>query len=478
MLRVTIHTDGACKGNPGDAGVGVVIKDETGTIIREIAEYIGRTTNNEAEYIALLVGLREAVLLEASEVLVKTDSELMARQLNGQYQVKSPKLINLYQEAVDVLRGFKKARIVHVMREENSRADALANEGVKKKNKPKPAATAKETKPATAPKPVGPKPKVEAVIAETPKVVVKEQAVPSVSAITEAPTFPTARLSSPSGSELILVNGDCIAGMRSLIDDGSIDVVVTSPPYNLGISYSEYDDTSSREEYLQWMDEWAIEVKRVLDAKGSFFLNVGSKPTDPYVPFDLLGVMRKHFALQNTIYWVKSIAILKSEVGSYPGITSDVVVGHYKPINSKRFVNDCAEFIFHFTHNNDVELDRKAIGVPYQDKTNIKRWGSGESAVHCRGNTWFIPYDTINSSEKDRPHPASFPIDLPRRCITLHGKDKTGRVLDPFLGIGTSALACAELGIDFMGFEMAEDYFAISEDRVKSACKPIPTLDL
>jgi len=179
MLRVTIHTDGACKGNPGDAGVGVVIKDETGTIIREIAEYIGKTTNNEAEYIALLVGLREAVLLEASEVLVKTDSELMARQLNGQYQVKSPKLINLYQEAVDVLRGFKKARIVHVMREENSRADALANEGVKKKNKPKPAATAKESKPVIAPKPIKPKPRVEAVVAETPKPVVNEQAAPT-----------------------------------------------------------------------------------------------------------------------------------------------------------------------------------------------------------------------------------------------------------------------------------------------------------
>ncbi len=264
---------------------------------------------------------------------------------------------------------------------------------------------------------------------------------------------------SDSGALTRLYLQDCISGMREHLEDKSVDVVVTSPPYNLGIAYNGYDDTGSREDYLNWMDEWAAGVKRVLSDRGSLFLNVGSKPTDPLVPFQLLHVMLKHFDLQNVIHWVKSIAILKSEVGSYPGITQDVVVGHYKPINSTRFLNDCHEYIFHLTKHGGVSLDRLAVGVPYQDKTNIARWQNGAHGVHCRGNTWFIPYETINSREKERPHPATFPVELPARCVRLHGLDRAGLVLDPFLGIGSSAIACARLGVPFVGFEIVEEYF-------------------
>lgn len=264
-----------------------------------------------------------------------------------------------------------------------------------------------------------------------------------------------------------LYQGDCIAGMREHLSDGSVSVVVTSPPYNLGVDYKGYDDTSPREQYLDWMDEWAREIKRVLSDEGSLFFNVGSKPTDPLVPFQLLEVMRRHFTLQNVIHWVKSIAILKSEVGDYPGITQDVVVGHYKPINSKRFLNDCHEYIFHLTKRGDVRLDRLAIGVPYQDKTNVTRWANGADGLHCRGNTWFIPYETIQSRAKERPHPATFPVELPTRCIKLHGVDRTGLVMDPFLGIGASAVACARLGIPFVGFEIVPDYYDESCKRLK-----------
>lgn len=264
---------------------------------------------------------------------------------------------------------------------------------------------------------------------------------------------------SPGGAEVRLYNQDCIQGMRARLEPGSVDVVVTSPPYNLGIDYNGYDDTLSREDYLEWMGEWAGEVKRVLAADGSLFLNVGSKPTDPLVPFQLLDVMLRHFVLQNVIHWVKSIAILKSEVGNYPGITQDVAVGHYKPINSKRFLNDCHEYIFHLTKRGDVSLDRLAVGVPYQDKTNIARWSNASGGLHCRGNTWFIPYETIQSRDKERPHPATFPIELPMRCIRLHGLDRVKLALDPFLGIGSSALACHRLDVPFVGFEIAPDYY-------------------
>jgi site-specific DNA-methyltransferase (adenine-specific) len=270
------------------------------------------------------------------------------------------------------------------------------------------------------------------------------------------------------GKYLRLYLEDCISGMQRHLEDESVSVVVTSPPYNLGINYSAYDDNVSREEYLEWTDRWGREVRRVLSKQGSFFLNVGSKPSDLMVPYQILNVMCRHFVLQNVIHWVKSIAILKREVGDYPGITQDVVVGHYKPINSPRFLNDCHEYIFHFTIRGNVALDRLAVGVPYQDKSNVSRWARASHGTHCRGNTWFIPYETIQNREKDRPHPATFPIELPTRCIKLHGLERVQLVLDPFLGIGTTALACARLELPFVGFEIAEDYFEQACKRLTS----------
>lgn len=259
------------------------------------------------------------------------------------------------------------------------------------------------------------------------------------------------------GAHLTLYLEDCLAGMERL-DPGSVDVVVTSPPYNLGVKYNKYQDNISRQEYLDWLDRWAAAVKRVLHERGSLFLNIGAKPKDPWVPFEVAEVMRRHFVLQNIIHWIKSIAIEKHQVGDYPGLLGDVAVGHYKPINSRRYLNDCHEYIFHLTKSGEVELDRLAIGVPYQDKSNIGRWQKAAQDRRCRGNTWFIPYQTIVRRSKDRPHPATFPVALPERCLKLHGLSQIDLVLDPFLGLGHTALACARLGIDFVGFEIDPEY--------------------
>jgi len=178
--------------------------------------------------------------------------------------------------------------------------------------------------------------------------------------------------------------------------------------------------------------------------------------------------MQRHFVLQNVIHWIKSIAINKVDVGDYEGITQDVAVGHFKPINSKRYLNDCHEYIFHLTRRGDVELDRLAIGVAYQDKSNVGRW-SRKRDVRCRGNTWFIPYQTIKDRERQRPHPASFPPKLAEMCVRLHGLERVRRVLDPFLGIGSSALASAALGIEFAGFEIDANYLDVAVQRLKSS---------
>jgi len=256
---------------------------------------------------------------------------------------------------------------------------------------------------------------------------------------------------------------DCIQGMQSL-DPKSIDVIVTSPPYNLGIEYNTYQDDKPRVDYLDWMENVAKESKRVLKDNGSFFLNVGGSLKDPWIPIDVAERFRRHFVLQNTIHWIKSIAIPKEDAGVSTNLQEDIAVGHYKPINSQRFHHDCHEYIWHFTKNGDVELDKIAVGVPYQDKTNINRWkGTNGSDKRDRGNTWFIPYETIRES---RPHPSTFPEKLPEMCIKDHGINNVKLVLDPFMGIGTTAIVCKKLGTNFIGFEIDSQYLQIANERL------------
>ncbi len=262
---------------------------------------------------------------------------------------------------------------------------------------------------------------------------------------------------------------DCVTGLATRVEPGSVDVVVTSPPYNLGTRYKRYDDTLSRQEYIEWMGRWGEAVHGALADGGSLFLNIGGKPTDPWGPFEVLMKLREHFELQNVIHWVKSIAIQKEDVGRYPGITGNVSVGHYKPINSPRYVNDCHEYIFHLTKSGDVPLDRLAVGVEYQDKSNVSRWGGEGADRRCRGNTWFVPYRTIQSRDKQRPHPATFPVKIPEMCVRLHGLERTRCVADPFLGIGSSAIACVQLGVNFVGFETDADYCAQAQLSVDEA---------
>jgi site-specific DNA-methyltransferase (adenine-specific) len=274
---------------------------------------------------------------------------------------------------------------------------------------------------------------------------------------------------SPAGvrhAHIKLVHGDFLSHAPALVEDGSVDVIITSPPYNIGIGYSTYQDDLPREDYLKWTDEWAREAKRCLAEKGSLFLNVGVRPSEPWAAWEIANIFRRHFVLQNVIHWIKSISISKRDVGNYPGITQDVTVGHYKPINSDRYVNDQHEYLFHLTHMGEVELDRLAIGVPYQDASNAERWKKGGGGLHCRGNTWFVPYPTIKYRAKDRPHPASFPTALPERCLRLHGLISIRRVMDPFSGLGSTALAAARLGLDAIGFDVDEAYLEVARNRL------------
>ena len=261
--------------------------------------------------------------------------------------------------------------------------------------------------------------------------------------------------------------GDCLDGMRRLLADASVSVVVTSPPYNIGVKYNHYDDRRDHDDYLSWIEAVAAEVHRVLEPDGSFFLNVGSRPSEPWLAWDVANRVRSSFVLQNVIIWVKSISIQKSDVGAYPNLTGDVSVGHYKPITSRRYLHDNYEYIFHFTKTGNVPIDRLAIGVPYQDKTNIGRWRAAEQDLRCRGNTWFIPYKTIRDRASQRPHPSTFPVQLPEMCLKLHGLDHTRLVLDPFLGLGSTTLAALTLGLPSLGFDIDPQYLAQAKERLE-----------
>jgi ribonuclease HI len=129
-VKVVVHVDGGARGNPGVAAVGAVVSTPEGEVLDEASAIIGIATNNVAEYRGLLLGLERARALGATEVEVINDSELIARQVNGEYKVKHPDMKPLHRQALEALRGFDSWSIRPVPRERNERADALVNEAL------------------------------------------------------------------------------------------------------------------------------------------------------------------------------------------------------------------------------------------------------------------------------------------------------------------------------------------------------------
>lgn len=264
-------------------------------------------------------------------------------------------------------------------------------------------------------------------------------------------------------------HGDCLEVMQNF-EEESIDVVVTSPPYNVGIKYSKHEDNMSRDDYLNWLHAIFSEIKRVLKPEGHLFLNMGYTNVDPWVGMDVAQKLRDLFTLQNNITWVKSITLPDNKT-----------TGHFKPINSKRFINPTNEHIFHFTKKGKSPLDRLAIGVPYADKSNLKerkkkknKTGKKKADKRCRGNTWFIPYETIKNKKSKGYHPAIFPKLLVEYCVRLSGVKK-GVVLDPFSGTGTTVVKVKELNeneeedfnLEGIGIDIDEKYVKYSKELLE-----------
>ena len=163
------------------------------------------------------------------------------------------------------------------------------------------------------------------------------------------------------------INNDCLEELKNIenFPDKSISLIITSPPYNIGIKYNKYADKKPRDQYIEWIYDIMSECKRVLTDDGQLFLNIGYINKDPWIDMEIAVRLKDLFKLQNNITWVKSISISDDANDTH---------GHFKPINSKRYITPTNEKIFHFTKKGNVALDRLSIGVPYKWKCNqVKR---------------------------------------------------------------------------------------------------------
>jgi site-specific DNA-methyltransferase (adenine-specific) len=261
-----------------------------------------------------------------------------------------------------------------------------------------------------------------------------------------------------------VVLGDCLAVMRS-VQSSSIDVIETSPPYNIGASYHQHDDRQPRDRYLGFLAEVFAEAHRVLKPGGSFFLNLGTgTQADPWLPYDVISAARAAgFVLQNEIEWIKAVAV------------DGVIRGHLKPVNSEKYLDRAHEKILHLTKRGDVDLDKLAIGVPFADKSNLGRHNKSRTDtsipkpdLRCGTNVWPMFYITVQLRTEKFDHPAGFPVELPTRCIRLHGVHPGLVVMDPFLGTGTTLVAAQALGCQGIGIEIDPVYAETAVRRLSA----------
>lgn len=228
-----------------------------------------------------------------------------------------------------------------------------------------------------------------------------------------------------------LINGDCRIEMAKF-ENEFFDLCITSPPYK---NENEYSEELIRHSFQ--------EIYRLLKKNTLFYLNFGALANDKFRPFRVCQIaLEIGFKLNDTIIWVKN---------------------HYKPIQGRRRVNNLSEFIFVLYKGEMPELNRLAIGIPYVDKSNAKRFNGGLN-LHCAGNVWYINYETINHSDQ-KPHPDRFPTELPLRCIKLCGYPIT-TILDPFCGSGTTGLASKILGKKFIGIEKDNEIYQRAISRL------------
>lgn len=223
------------------------------------------------------------------------------------------------------------------------------------------------------------------------------------------------------------------------IQDNSIDVIITSPPYNRNKSYSDdtgeaYNDKQPKEKYFEFLSRVWQECFRVLKPNGMFFLNIGDAAPDQGLSEEVVQLaVEAGFHRLQTIIWIKSF------LGK----------GHFTPSGGSRRLNNLWENIFVLVKDKkSYQMNPKAIGIPYADKSNIGRYADED--LRDAGNVWLVPYYKTTGATIKKGHEAPFPIELPYKCIKL-AEGET--VLDPFAGTGSTLAASRLLGKKGYGYE-------------------------
>lgn len=221
----------------------------------------------------------------------------------------------------------------------------------------------------------------------------------------------------------------------SRLEPNIASLVVTSPPYKRSDGFS-----------FELIRDTFIELFRVQRKNSLFFLNFGHLAEDKMRPFQVANLACDcGYQLNETFTWVKN---------------------HFRPIQGSKRVNNLTEFVFLLYKGKMPSLDRLAIGVPYADISNAKRFNNGRN-IRCRGNIWYIPYQTINSIA-EKLHNDRFPVQLPEMCIKLAGISKGSLVIDPFVGSGSSLVAAKNLGMSYLGIDKDPHWLEVSRKRLNA----------
>ena len=255
--------------------------------------------------------------------------------------------------------------------------------------------------------------------------------------------------------------GDCL-NILPTINKESVDLIITSPPYNIGRLYNQYDD--NRKDYIEWLTLILNDCCRILKPNGHLFLNLASTKNDPFACYKI--AERLDWKLQNNIIWAKSV-----EIDGY-------VRGYSTPTSSKRYLQNGWEHIFHFTKEGNTEIDLEWSGVPYNTDYNNAARNEKRSGKNWRSTTtcWYYTYKSKATKEitkqitGDKLHPAIYPNSLVEKCIKVSGLKK-GIVFDPFMGTGTTGIVAQEYNLKFTGIEIDQDYFVFAKNRIEGIKK-------
>jgi site-specific DNA-methyltransferase (adenine-specific) len=287
---------------------------------------------------------------------------------------------------------------------------------------------------------------------------------------TEAGRRPAGESGGGTMNTIAIHNADCLAVLPTL-RPGSVKVVVTSPPYNLGKRYSLHNDDMPEPDYLAWQGNVAAQLARVLHPQGHLFLNIGWNASHPWRAVDVALQYRRHFALQNSIAWLKSVAINGNTLPEHlKAAMHDRQVGHFQSLTSERFLNPVFEPVWHFTPTGRSPLDRTAegVGVPYVWADQPARFGHHRER-HCRGNAVHIPYRTTQSKADKDDHPSPYPVELAEYCLRLAAAGPADVALDPFMGTGATLLAARRVGCQAIGIEIDPAYCEAARRRLETS---------